>query len=119
MKVLLDTCVWGGTKAALRTLGHEVTWCGEWQEDPGDDAILALAHQDGCVLVTLDKDFGELAIVRRQLHSGIVRLVGFAAREQALACHQVLSLHGEELARGAIATASPGQLRMRPPAGTE
>jgi hypothetical protein len=45
---------------------------------------------------TLDKDFGELAVVRKQPHSGILRLVGFAAREQAFACHEVLTSHGEE-----------------------
>jgi hypothetical protein len=53
--------------------------------------ILARAHQEGRILVTLDKDFGELAVVRKQPHSGIVRLVGFGAREQAMACHRVLA----------------------------
>ena len=119
MKVLLDTCVWGGAKAELVSFGHDVTWSGEWSEDPGDDEILAFAHREGRVLVTLDKDFGELAVVRKQPHSGIVRLVGFAAREQAPACHGVLTSHGDELTRGAIATASAGQLRVRPPPGTE
>src|SRR5688572_31568341 len=52
---------------------HDVVWCGEWSEDPGDDEILAFAHREGRILVTLDKDFGELAVVHRQPHSGIVR----------------------------------------------
>ncbi|MFW6147662.1 MAG: DUF5615 family PIN-like protein [Thermodesulfobacteriota bacterium] len=33
-----------------------------WPEDPGDEEILARAHNKECILVTLDKDFGELAI---------------------------------------------------------
>jgi hypothetical protein len=33
-------------------------------------AILGRAHREGRVLVTLDKDFGELAVVRRQPHPG-------------------------------------------------
>ena len=33
------------------------------------------AYEESRVLVTIDKDFGELAIVRGQAHSGIVRLV--------------------------------------------
>ena len=119
MKALLDSCVWGGAKAELLAFGHDVIWSGEWPEDPGDDEILATAHREGRVLVTLDKDFGEIAVVRKQPHSGILRLVGFAAREQATACHRVLSSHGDELSRGAIATASEGQLRLRPPPGTE
>jgi predicted nuclease of predicted toxin-antitoxin system len=115
VKILLDSCVWGGAKAELLALGHDVIWSGEWPEDPGDDEILARAHQEGRILVTLDKDFGELAVVRKQPHSGIVRLVGFGAREQAMACHRVLVLHGDEIARGALATATQHQLRLRPP----
>jgi len=82
VKVLLDTCVWGGARAALVAAGHDVVWAGEWPSDPGDDEILASAHADGRVLVTLDKDFGELAIARGHPHSGIVRLVGLRAFEQ-------------------------------------
>lgn len=64
--------------------------------------------------MTLDKDFGELAVIRGRPHSGIVRLVGFAAREQANACARVLALHGEELVHGALVTLTPGRLRLRP-----
>jgi predicted nuclease of predicted toxin-antitoxin system len=119
VKVLLDSCVWGGARAELAGHGHDVIWAGEWAEDPGDDEILSRAYREGRVLVTLDKDFGELAVVHGQPHSGIIRLVGFAAREQAGACHGVLATHGGELTRGAIATVSNVQLRLRPPPGDE
>jgi predicted nuclease of predicted toxin-antitoxin system len=36
-------------------------------------------------VITLDKDFGELVVVRRQPHAGILRLVGFRSAEQASA----------------------------------
>jgi len=115
MKLLLDTCVWGGARRELVAAGHDVVWSGEWAEDPGDDEILARALADGRVLVTLDKDFGELAIVRGQAHCGVVRLVNFSAGMQATACLQVLALHGDALEAGAIVTAEPGRLRVRPP----
>jgi predicted nuclease of predicted toxin-antitoxin system len=73
MKLLLDTCVWGGTARELARLGHDVDWVGRWQQDPGDDAILNVAHRDARILVTLDKDFGELAIVRGSPPSCILR----------------------------------------------
>lgn len=82
MKLLLDTCVWGGAVGEMRAAGHDVVWSGDWQDDPGDEAILAKAHAQHRILVTLDKDFGELAIVRRQPHGGIVRLVDFSARRR-------------------------------------
>ena len=37
---------------------------GDWPTDPGDDDILTYAYQEDRILVTLDKDFGELAIVQ-------------------------------------------------------
>lgn len=63
MRVLLDTCVAAGAKSALAAAGHDVVWVGEWSEDPGNDEIIATAHRESRVLVTLDKDFGELTIV--------------------------------------------------------
>jgi predicted nuclease of predicted toxin-antitoxin system len=66
-------------------------------------------------LVTLDKDFGEMAVVRGVPHCGIVRLVNFQARQQGRACLRVLALHADELLLGALVTASPGLIRIRPP----
>jgi predicted nuclease of predicted toxin-antitoxin system len=59
MKVLLDTCVWGGALRHLETAGIDVVWTGSWPEDPGDEEILAFTHKEQRVLVSLDKDFGE------------------------------------------------------------
>ena len=97
MKVLLDTCVWGGAKTELQANGHDVLWTGDLSVDPGDEEILAQAHREGRILVTLDKDFGELAIVRKLPHSGIVRLVDISAKKQANVCESVLATYGGEL----------------------
>lgn len=114
MRILLDTCVWGGVRHDLDAAGHDVTWAGDWAEDPGDEEILSRASQEMRILVTLDKDFGELAIVRGQRHAGILRLVNFSARQQAKACLHALAKHGSDLEAGAIITAEPGRLRIRP-----
>ena len=114
MKILLDTCVWGGVREALRARGHDVIWAGEWESDPGDEEILQHADAQGRILVTLDKDFGELAIVYHKPHCGIVRLVDFSARDQAAVCMQVLERYGKELLNGALVTAEPGRMRIRP-----
>lgn len=115
MKVLLDTCVWGGAKRTLAVEGFDVIWSGDWPQDPGDEEILAQAHNDGRVLVTLDKDFGELAIHYQQPHSEILRLVNISARQQGPICHRILQQYGEELLAGAIITADANKLRIRPP----
>ena len=91
-----------------------MVWAGDWDADPGDDEILLQATSEHRILVTLNKDFGELVIVKGHLHSGIIRLVNFSVKQQALACALILDLHGEELEGGAIVTAEPGRLRVRP-----
>jgi predicted nuclease of predicted toxin-antitoxin system len=115
MKLLLDSCVWGGALAELLAAGHDVDWAGQWPQDPGDDQVMAHALAEGRILVTLDKDFGELVVVRGLPHGGILRLANFPARQQAKACLRVLALHGAELEAGALVTAEPGVLRVRPP----
>jgi predicted nuclease of predicted toxin-antitoxin system len=114
VKLLLDGCVWGRAAEQLRAAGHDVIWVGDWPNDPGDNAILASANSEERICVTSDKDFGELAVQRRLPHRGIVRIVGFSARRHAEVCIAALETHGEELLAGAIVTAEPGRLRIRP-----
>ncbi len=46
MKVLLDSCVWGGAKKVLEDAGHDTVWVGDFLLDPGDEAIINLAYQE-------------------------------------------------------------------------
>jgi len=115
MKVLLDSCVWGGAREAIVTAGHDVSWVGDWEADPGDAEILRVAHEQGRVLIKLDKDFAELAVVRGAPHAGIVRLVGIRAREQGPVAIRVLVVHEFDLERCAILTVEPDRVRIRMP----
>ncbi|WP_424945075.1 hypothetical protein [Candidatus Thiosymbion oneisti] len=65
-------------------------------------------------MITLDKDFGELAIVKGQLHNGIVRLVDIRAREQGKYCLLVLERYHRELLDGAIVVLQANRIRIRP-----
>lgn len=111
--ILLDTCVWGGARNVLEQAGYNTRWIGDLDEDPGDEMIIAKAFQEKRVLITLDKDFGELAIVKGAPHYGIIRIVGYSAREQGPACLKVLSKYADELKSGAIITLEKGRVRIR------
>ena len=113
MKVLLDACVWGGATKDALDQGHDAVWAGDWEKDPGDEEILRLAHAEGRVVVTLDKDFGEIAIVRGVAHSGIVRLVEVRARDQGRVLSDILTRYENDLSSGAIITVEPGRVRVR------
>ena len=115
MKVLLDGCVWGGADETLRAAGHDVESTADWPRDPGDDDVLAHAFRNSQILITLDKDFGELAVVLQRPHVGIVRLVDLRAADQGTAAAAALAQYGHDLSQGAIVTVEPGRVRVRPP----
>lgn len=115
MKVLLDSCIPGSLKAPLSTAGYDVAWTGDWPSDPGDEQILAFAHREGCILITLDKDFGTLAILHGHPHAGLVRLVNLSLRNQAAVCLHVLQNYATDLSAGAIVTAELNRVRIRQP----
>ena len=83
--------------------------------DPGDEEVLRQAFQDKRILITLDKDFGELAIMRGMAHSGILRLVNISTRQQAKICLHILVHYGQELQAGALVTAEADRIRIRHP----
>jgi len=97
--------------------GYDVESVADWPADPGDAEVLAHASRTRSVLITLDKDFGELAIVRGHPHAGIIRLVGHRAREQGPVCVAALARYGAELADGALVTVEPTRVRIRPVEG--
>lgn len=61
MRFLADENLPGRLVAALRAVGHDVAWVRT--EAPGSDdrTVLAMAVAERRILVTFDKDFGELA----------------------------------------------------------
>lgn len=103
----------GPTAAPLRAAGHDVVWAGDWPTDPGDEEILQVAFEERRILVTLDKDFGELVIARGLRHAGIIRLRRIPVRQQAATCLRVITDHTDDLEVGAIITVEPGRIRVR------
>lgn len=74
---------------------------------------MAFGLDNSRVIVTIDKDFGELAVLHGQPHRGIVRLVDIPTARQGLAAVEALIHHGGELLAGAIVTVEPTRIRIR------
>jgi predicted nuclease of predicted toxin-antitoxin system len=92
-----------------------VVWIGDLPRDPGDITVLSMAASDRRILVTLDRDFGELAVHQGRPHCGIIRIVDIRVAEQCDLILAILSEHQPALIRGAIVTASAGRIRVRAP----
>ena len=114
MKFLLDVCV--ASRILQRTLvdlGHDVLSARGGQANASDEALLAIAYREDRVLVTEDKDFGELVFLRGLPHPCIVRLDGLTAADEAAAMRDLIEGHGAAMRQGTIIVVSGRRVRIR------
>lgn len=99
----------------LRDLGHTVWYVAEMSAGANDEDILALAHSENAILITADKDFGNLVYLKRQASAGVIllRLAGLTARQKVEVVAQLVNEHNYQLA-GAFAVITPNRVRIRP-----
>ena len=114
MRLLADEGVEAGIVARLRAEGHDVVYVAELAPGISDDAVLASAVADERLLLTADKDFGELVFRLRRAAHGVLllRLAGLSQAAKAETVAAALREHGEEMA-GAFAVVTPGLVRVR------
>lgn len=98
----------------LRLDGHDVLYVAEMEPSTTDEVVLQRANEHGALLVTEDKDFGELVYRQQLIHLGVVllRLMGLPSLTKASLVSRVFEEHGEEM-RNAFTVVSPGVLRIR------
>ncbi len=59
----------------LISLSHDVTSIVRHYARPLEDTdVLSIAYEEGRILITEDRDFGELVFLHRQSHSGVIFL---------------------------------------------
>jgi predicted nuclease of predicted toxin-antitoxin system len=75
MRWLADECVAAFLVAHLRADGHDVIYMADVGPSSSDHEIVARSAQEQRILLTEDKDFGELVFRRRNVVPGIVLLV--------------------------------------------
>ena len=114
MKFLLDVCA-----ASLRlqdwltAQGHDVLSAVEKNPRATDEEIMAVAMAERRILVTEDKDFGELVFVRRLPHPCIIRFVGMTVAEKVTAMPELIDQHAEAMGKGALIVVTPRRVRIR------
>jgi predicted nuclease of predicted toxin-antitoxin system len=98
----------------LRSSGHQVVAIAEMNPGISDSIVLDSANQTASILLTADKDFGELVFRQRQLYAGIVlvRLAGQPPDRKAAIVNAVVKTHADELV-SAFTVVSPGNVRIR------
>lgn len=115
MTFLADESVDRPIVARLRADGHVVAAIAEDAPSLPDDAVLARAVAAGVVLLTSDKDFGDLVYRDRLPHAGILlmRLFGLSEQEQCDVVARAVATRGAELP-DAFSVLTRDALRVRP-----
>lgn len=113
MRFLIDVRAGQLVASWLRASGHDVEEVRSRARDMEDEEILAWAHDENRIVVTVDKDFGTLAVALGQPHHGIVRLPDVPAIERQQLMASVIARHDQELTEGALVTVIRQRIRVR------
>lgn len=118
MRFLADEDFPGPVVASLRGLGHDVTWVAESMRRAFDPVILDRARAEHRVVLTCDKDFGELAFRDRlPAECGIVlfRLGGADPATDNARALAALQSRDDWVGHFAVVTDNRIRLRRLPP----
>lgn len=114
MNLLIDESVDRQVVEKFREDGHNVVYVSDLDPGISDDVVLGTANSMRALLVTADKDFGELVFRRQQVSAGVllIRLAGLPPQSKAELVAIAVRDHSDELA-GAFSVLSPGMIRIR------
>ncbi len=114
MNLLVDESIDRQVVAGLRAYGHQTRYIAESQPGITDEEVLDLAEQEGLLLLTADKDFGELIFRQGRHGAGIIliRLSGLSAETKSDIVVSAVRDHESDLT-GAFMVITPGMIRIR------
>lgn len=114
LRVLVDVSAGRAIEDWFRQNGHD-TESVHGRDPKMDDAdILAWAVLEQRLVVTMDKDFGELVYHSGQAHAGVLllRLESAPRSEKIRVVEEIVTIHGDQLP-GNFSVYQNGRLRIR------
>ena len=115
MKLLIDENVDRLIVDRLRADGHEIWSINELQPGITDEEVLQKAVELSALLVTADKDFGELIFQKSSnpfFGVVLVRLSGLSAQRKAEIVSEAFRQHGLDFTRS-FSVVAPGRIRSQ------
>jgi predicted nuclease of predicted toxin-antitoxin system len=114
MKFLADEGVDRSIVEVLRELQHNVYYVIEETRSLSDDELLAIAANESRILLTRDKDFGELVYRLGKPHAGVIliRLEGYSTEIRSQVVSSIIQKHHTELF-DAFTVIQPKVVRIR------
>ncbi|MDQ3651186.1 MAG: DUF5615 family PIN-like protein [Acidobacteriota bacterium] len=115
MNLLADESVDRPIVERLQQDGYEVLYVAEMEPSITDDVVLERANERMALLVTVDKDFGELVFREGQLAAGgvvLLRLAGLSAERKAEIVSDAFRERAAEFPDH-FSVIAPGRIRVR------
>lgn len=114
MNFVADESIDQAIVAALRKSGHNVQYVAELAPGISDSMILDSANKTSSVIITADKDFGDLVYRQKYLNPGIIllRLAGLSRGQKVEIVINAITQYGDNLL-GKFSVISPSTMRIR------
>ncbi len=99
MKFLVDECVGHGVAAWLKDQGYDVTSILEFSPGVPDVIVLQKALLENRVLITMDKDFGDIVFRNNSNHCGIIllRLFNWQPKHKINILEKILTHYADQI----------------------
>jgi len=105
----------GEVVQAARQAGHDLAWITELSAGADDETVLASALAEGRVLLTFDKDFGEMAFQQgKDASCGVILLRPRLSNPDHVVRFTLAVLAQQVQWKGQFAVAQEGKLRVIP-----
>ena len=104
MRFLVDECTGPAVAEWLRSLHHDVFSVYDEARGLDDESVIKKANFGNYILVTNDKDFGELVFRTKRPHKGVIllRLKDERNKNKIAVLRRVLELYPDKLANNFI-----------------
>ena len=115
MNLFADESVDAPIVEQLRQDGNDVLYVAEFDSGITDAEVLLSANRTQSLLVTSDKDFGELVFRRKLLSTHgvvLIRLAGLSSQRKAEVVSKAFHDRGQQFSE-AFTVISPGRIRVR------
>jgi predicted nuclease of predicted toxin-antitoxin system len=116
MKFVADESVDAPIVYKLRENGHHIFSIAEELAGINDESVIRIALEKNCILITQDKDFGELVFKLNKAHEGVIllRLTGLSPLVKAELTFKVILQHRHKLL-GAVTVVYQDFVKIRHP----
>lgn len=114
MNLLADESVDWPIVARLRQYGHDIEYVAEMSPGDPDEVVLQKANGRRALLLTADKDFGELVFRMGRASAGVVliRLAGLSPALKAELVAEAIQAHATQM-QGSFSVVAPHSVRIR------